>query len=149
MLGASGDRERSPRPSGSCVDSRGGWDTQPLGTNEGRRHMEHPGTQAWSVVHNAPLSASHVWPLQGGRAQGQLLVLLTHATYKYLRMHAPAGKKILKGGVEGGGISQRPHQGILLTTQCTAVNYIKIKLAITQAETSSLTPFSSLATETT
>lgn len=57
-------------------------------------------------------------------------------------------EKKLKGGAEGGDISQGPHQGILLTTQCTAVNYIKIKLAITQAETSNLTPFSSLATET-
>lgn len=57
-------------------------------------------------------------------------------------------KKKLKGGAEGGGINQGPHRGILLTTQCTAVNYIKIKLAITRAETSNLTPLPSLATGT-
>jgi hypothetical protein len=31
-------------------------------------------------------------------------------------------------GAGGGGIRQRPHRGILLTTQRTAVNYIKIKI---------------------
>lgn len=73
--------------------------------------------------------------------------MLTNDTHKYLQMGAPAGtKEILKGGVEGGGISQRSHQGILLTTQHTAVNYIKIKLAVTHEEISSLTPFPSPAT---
>lgn len=54
----------------------------------------------------------------------------------------------IEGSCRGEEASGRDLIGeILLTTQRTAVNYIKIKLAITQAETSSLTPFSSPAPE--